>query len=57
VDGLDATLETLKQSDGYLFQQVETKPEGNGFHSGALNPDSPEAKAVADAFAAARGTF
>lgn len=57
VDGLDAALDALKKSDGYLFEQVETKPEGNGFHSGTPNPDTPEAKAVADAFAAARGTF
>jgi len=57
VDGLDTSLEALKKSDGYLFEQVETKPEGNGFHSGAPNPDSPEAKQVADAFAAARGNF
>lgn len=57
VDGLDAALEALKKSDGYLFEQVETKPEGNGFHSGAPNPDTPEAKTVADAFAAARGNF
>lgn len=57
VDGLDAALEALKQSDSYLFEQVETKTEGNGFHSGAPNPDMPEAKTVADAFAAARGNF
>lgn len=57
VDGLDATLDGLKKSDGYLFEQVETKPEGNGFHSGAVDPNSPEAKSVADAFAAARGNF
>lgn len=57
VDGLDATLDALKKSDGYLFDQVETKPEGSGFHSGAPDPSSPEAKQVADAFAAARGNF
>lgn len=57
VEGLDTALEALKQSDSYLFEQVETKPEGTGFQSGGLNPDTPEAKAVADAFAAARGTF
>lgn len=57
VDGLDASLESLKKSDGYLFEQAETKPEGTGFHSGAPNPDTPEAKQVADAFAAARGNF
>jgi regulator of replication initiation timing len=57
VEGLDAALDALKKSDGYLFEQVETKPEGNGFRSGEPNPDSPEAKEVADAFAAARGNF
>jgi hypothetical protein len=57
VDGLDAALEALKKSDGYLFENVETKPQGNGFSSGAPNPDTPEAKTVADAFAAARGNF
>lgn len=57
VDGLDAALEALKKSDGYLFENVETKLQGDGFHSGAPNPDTPEAKAVADAFAAARGNF
>jgi hypothetical protein len=55
VEGLEAALDALKKSDSYLFEQVETKPEGNGFHSGAPNPDTPDAKAVADAFAAARG--
>ena len=57
VDGLDTALEALKQSDGYLFERVETRAEGNGFHSGAPGPDTPEAKSVADAFAAARGNF
>ena len=57
VDGLDTALETLKGSDGYLFTQEETKPEGNGFQTGAPSPDAPETKAVADAFAAARGTI
>ena len=57
VDGLDAALDTLKKSDAYLFDQVETKPEGNGFHSGTPDPASPEAKTVADAFAAARGNL
>jgi hypothetical protein len=57
VDGLDAALDALKKSDSYLFEQVETKPEGTGFHSGTPNPDAPEAKQVADAFAAARGNF
>ena len=57
VDGLDTALEALKKSDGYLFTQEETKPQGDGFHSGAPNPDTPEAKQVADAFAAARGNF
>lgn len=55
--GLNEQLETLKQSDAYLFEQIETKPQGNGFHSGALNPDTPEAKSVADAFASAMGNF
>jgi len=57
VDGLDTALETLKGSDGYLFTQEETKPQGNGFQTGTQTPDAPETKAVADAFAAARGTI
>lgn len=57
VEGLDAALDALKKSDGYLFENVETKPQGDGFHSGAPDPSSPEAKSVADAFAAARGNF
>jgi hypothetical protein len=57
VDGLDALLEGVKTSDPYLFTVEETKPKGNGFHAGTLNPDAPEVKAVDDAFAAARGNF
>lgn len=57
IDGFDAALDGLKKSDSYLFENVETKPEGNGFQTGAPNPDTPEAKTVADAFAAARGNF
>lgn len=57
VDGLDTALDALKKSDSYLFENVETKPQGNGFQTGAPTPDAPETKAVADAFAAARGTF
>lgn len=60
VDGLDEALEAIKKSDAYLFEQVETKPQGTGNPGGSggnLNPDAPEVKAVADAFAAARGNF
>lgn len=57
VDGLDAAMEDLKKSYGYLFTQEETKPQGSGFQTGAPNPSAPETKAVADAFAAARGTI
>jgi len=57
IDGFDAALDGLKKSDGYLFENVETTPEGNGFQTGAPNPDTLEAKTVADAFAAARGNF
>jgi elongation factor P hydroxylase len=57
IDGFDTALDALKKSDSYLFENVETKPQGSGFHGGAPNPDAPETKAVADAFAAARGNF
>jgi hypothetical protein len=57
VDGLDAALDALKKSDGYLFTVEETHPSGSGHQTGAgsVNPDAPETKEVADAFAAARG--
>lgn len=57
VDGLAAAMESVRKDYGYLFENVVTKPSGDGYHTGAPNPDTPEAKAVADAFAAARGNF
>ena len=58
VDGLDGALEALKKSDGYLFEQVTTTPKGPGNPGGAGGgPEDPDAKAVADAFAAARGNI
>lgn len=34
VDGLDGILDGLKKSDAYLFEQVETKPQGSGNQNG-----------------------
>lgn len=60
VDGLAEALEAIKKSDGYLFEQIETKPQGNGNPGGSDSggaPTSSVANEVADAFAAARGNF
>ena len=59
VEGLDTALEALRKSDGYLFTVEETHPKGTGYEpgagGGAPGPETPEAKAVADAFSAAKG--
>lgn len=53
VDGLEASLESLKKSDGYLFTVEETHPQGNGYQVGSGAAGSPDEKAIADTFAKA----
>ena len=38
VDGIDSLLDGLKKSDAYLFEQVETRPAGNGNPGGSGKP-------------------
>lgn len=53
VDGLDAALQSLKTSDGYLFTVEETHQEGSGHQSGAGAADTPENQQIAEAFSKA----
>jgi hypothetical protein len=52
IDGLDAALEAIKTSDAYLFEQVETRRSGAGFHNGSgFSSAAADPKNLGDAVA------
>jgi hypothetical protein len=49
VDGLDGIINSLKKSDPYLFEQVETRRQGTGFNGGK-GGQSSEFSSTAETF-------